>query len=277
MFSSGSSGVKEMSEKKYNGKMEWTRGLMNMLAKENRVWWGTRKWIVQSILWTLVITGSVAFTLYVLSILPVLRRPDVVDGYGTGAAALQLFFNISGFTFAIGVIVITHDIIVGERETGTAEWVLSKPLSRKAFVLSKIVASTIGISATMVILQGAFLLLVARLFHGDIDFFPFAKGLAVMWLVCFFYITFVVFLGTVLNSRGAVLGVAFLFFLTGFLLPLAFEKTFYFMPWRLSDVGFAFSMSLAGNAKLLLPILMTSIWSLLFTAGALWRIEKIEI
>lgn len=258
-------------------RMEWSRGLWNMFLKENSVWWGTRKWIVQAFLWTVVITGSVAFVLYIFTTLPVAVKPEIYDTMGTGAAALQLFFNVCGFTYVIGVIILTHDLIISEKESGTAEWVLSKPLSRKAFILSKLGASIMGITLIMVLLQGFLLLGVTGLFHGEIDLIPFLKGLGVIWLICLFYITFVIFLGTVVSTRGAVLGIAFLFFLAGNLIPMLYAESYYIMPWKLSKIAFSFSVSLAWSAKMMIPIVMTAVWSLLFIAGALWRIERMEI
>jgi ABC-type transport system involved in multi-copper enzyme maturation permease subunit len=41
-----------------------------------------------------------------------------------------------------------------EKRSGTAAWVLSKPGSRTAFVLSKLAANTIGIAVKLVISQG---------------------------------------------------------------------------------------------------------------------------
>jgi len=267
-----------MADKNYTGnRMEWTRGLWNMFLKENSLWCGTRRWVVQTVLWTAVVTGSVAFVLYVFSTLPVAAKPDIYDALGTGAAALQLFFNVCGYTYVIGVIVLTHDLIISEKETGTAEWVLSKPVSRKAFVLSKLAASIIWVTLIMVLLQGALLLFVTEIFHGEIDLIPFLKGLGIIWLICLFYITFTVFLGTILNTRGAVLGAAFLFFLIGNLAPLLYSESYFIMPWKLPKIAFSFSVCLAWNAKMMLPIVMTAIWSLLFTAGALWRIERMEI
>jgi ABC-type Na+ efflux pump permease subunit len=42
-----------------------------------------------------------------------------------------------GWMAAFGVIILTQSDIVEEKLSGTAEWVLSSPLSRSAFILSK--------------------------------------------------------------------------------------------------------------------------------------------
>ena len=252
-------------------------GLGNMLAKENRVWLASKKWLVQSIVWTMVITGSVTFVLYVFTTLPVAVKPDIIESYGMGAAALQLFFNLCGFAAVIGVIILTHDLVISERSSGTAEWILSKPVSRKAFILAKLIAGITWITLIMIVLQGILLVTVVHLFHGIIEVVPFIKGLTLVWLVCLFYISMQLFLGTLTSSRGMVLGISFLFFLLGNLIPLLWPESFYFMPWKLTEIGFKFSMRIAWDGKIFLPIGLTSVFSLLFIFGALKRMEKLEI
>ena len=257
--------------------MGWTCGLGNMLRKENNVWLSRYRWLVQSIVWSIIITGSVAFIMYLFTTLPAAVKPEMLNNYGMGAAALQLFFNISGFISVIGVIILTHDMVISERETGTAEWVLSKPLSRKAFIISKLVTAFIWITAILVLLQGGLLLIVIHLFGGAVDIIPFTKGLALIWLVCVFYITMVVFLGTLTTSRGIVFGISFFFFLLGSIVPLLYPKSYFLMPWKLPDIAFSMSLSIAWSAKIFVPVIMTVIWSCLMIAGALWKIERIEI
>jgi ABC-2 type transport system permease protein len=248
-----------------------------MLKKENSMWLRNWKWLIQSIVWSIAITGSVTFIMYLITTLPAAVKPEVISSYGMGAAALQFFFNIAGFVSVIAVIILTNDMIISERESGTAEWVLSKPLSRKAFVISKLVTAVIWIPSIIVILQGFLLVIVAHLFGGAVDIIPFIKGLSLIWLICFFYITMVLFLGTMTVSRGAVFGISFFFFLLGSIVPLLFPKTYYLMPWKLADIAFSVSLSISWSAKVVLPIIITGFWSVLFIVGSLWRIERIEI
>lgn len=278
MFLCGLSRESAMSDKTYyyaeNG---WTCGLRNMVKKENSIWLRKGKWFVHSIIWSIAITGTVTFIMYLITTLPAAVKPEIINNYGMGAAALQFFFNIAGFVSVLAVIILTNDMIISERESGTAEWVLSKPLSRKAFVVSKLIAAVIWIPSIIVILQGFLLIIVAHLFGGTVDIIPFIKGLSLIWLICFFYISMVLFLGTVLTSRGAVFGISFFFFLLGSIAPLLFPKSYYIMPWKLADIAFSVSLSMSWSAKAVLPVIITVLWSLLLIAGSLWRIERIEI
>ncbi len=254
-----------------------TEGFLNMFRKENNVWWGTRKWMIQALVWTVVITGSVSFVMYVVTTLPVGVKPDMLECYGMGAMALQLFFNITGFTCVMGVIILAHDLIISERVSGTAEWVFSKPLSRKAFVLAKLAASLIAITVIIVFLQGFLFNIVVRLFGGTVDLFPFLKGLALIWLICVFYLAFLLFIGTLTSSRGVALGTAFMFFLAGNMVPLLYPESYYFMPWKLSEIAFSVSLSIAWSSKIAAPVIITSVLTVMLIAGAMWKIERIEI
>ncbi|HEU5088799.1 MAG TPA: hypothetical protein VFT99_15195, partial [Roseiflexaceae bacterium] len=37
----------------------WRRGFANLLRNENRMWWGTRKWLVHLLLWLVVLNGLI--------------------------------------------------------------------------------------------------------------------------------------------------------------------------------------------------------------------------
>ena len=109
----------------------------------------------------------------------------------------------------MGAAILGMGAIIGEKQSGSAAWVLSKPLSRSAFVSAKLVALTVGVVSVAIVLQGvvAFgqIAAVSRELPGLV---PFTIGLGVLALHTMFYLTLVVMLGTFLNSRGAVVGIA---------------------------------------------------------------------
>ncbi len=37
----------------------WRRGLANLLRNENRMWWGTHKWLVHLLLWLVLLNGLI--------------------------------------------------------------------------------------------------------------------------------------------------------------------------------------------------------------------------
>ena len=42
----------------------WRSGFVNLLRKENSLWWGTRKWWVQTLIWLVISNGIIAFLLW---------------------------------------------------------------------------------------------------------------------------------------------------------------------------------------------------------------------
>jgi ABC-type transport system involved in multi-copper enzyme maturation permease subunit len=117
----------------------WRMGLANMLAKENRGWWRTRRWWIQCLLWLVFLNGLIANSKG-----GVKGIMDVVVG----------FLVVAGTVLPIGVIILGQDSILGERHSGTAAWVLSKPLRRHAFLLAKLIAYGLGFLVTGVVLPG---------------------------------------------------------------------------------------------------------------------------
>jgi hypothetical protein len=55
------------SELLIRGDSSWLGGFTNLWNKENRRWWGTRFWLIQLILWALIING-ITFALYQLPV-----------------------------------------------------------------------------------------------------------------------------------------------------------------------------------------------------------------
>ncbi len=170
----------------------WRSGLGHMLRWEGARWWHTRQWWIHTLLWTGVINGYPAL--------------EAGLGMGGGVNTLLVFLGIFA---AIGVLVIAQGTIIEEKQSGTAAWVLSKPLTRSAFVLAKLGANALAIISIMIVLQGVvgytLLNLVAR---SPLAVLPFAAALSLMSLYLLFYLTFTVMLGTLFRSRGPVLGSA---------------------------------------------------------------------
>ena len=142
----------ELQRVRSNG---WMTGLGNLLGKENRAWWGTRRWLVQGILWSVVVNGFVAAMVAVLPVAADQTGGPVIGGMGRVAFAVQLLLQIGILALAVGAIVLVQDAIIAERQLGVTEWLLSKPVSRPAYFLSKLLANGLGVLVMLVGLQGA--------------------------------------------------------------------------------------------------------------------------
>ncbi len=255
-----------------SGSRSW-RGFGPLFGKENRAWWGTRRWLVQAFLWLAVVNGLLAMVLFVMpQIMPADQQPaNTTELVQSG---LQAFFGAGGMALAIGVIVLAQDAIIGEKQIGTAEWVLSKPVSRIAFWTSKLAAHAIGALIILVLLQGLAAYVQLSIFER-LEPLAFLGGLAILALHTLFYLVLTLLMGVLVDSRGLVLAVSLGTLLAGSLL-VTFEPLLYVTPWGLSNVAVATAAGLALPGKLYLPIAVTAGWCILFTAVALWRIRQLE-
>jgi ABC-2 type transport system permease protein len=247
----------------------WRMGLANMLAKENRGWWRTRRWWIQCLI-----------ALFFLNFLMAL---NLIIG-GSISNAVNTFMMIAGIVAPIAASIMGQDSIQGERLSGTAAWVLSKPLRRPAFLLAKLIAHAVGFLATWIVLPGAVAYLELVVFgkvHLPVPGFAAALGLAYLNLL--FYLTLVLMLATLFQGRGPVLGIPLIVVWVFLITPLGVLLKDV-MPWRLlHELGKNPALPALGGylwqgvpLPTVTPIIVTAVWCLLFTGVALWRFRREE-
>ena len=264
---------------------EWSavRGFSNLLWKENRAWWGTRRGLVNAILWPVLLGGLVAVMLFVLpGVADPANDPNVAAAGGPLPFALQMgrtvFFELGTLAVALGVIVLLQDSIVEEKQSGVAEWLLAKPVARRSYVLAKLVASSLAVLLLLVALPALVSYLLLSMHEGKIfPWLPFLGGLGIMTLHTFFYLTLTLMLGTIFNNRAPILGIALGSILGGTLLGGLIQPLLYVTPWMLGK----FASLVAGNEPVPLgllwaPLSATAVWSAIFLLVALVKFERSE-
>lgn len=252
----------------------WRLGFANLLAKENKEWWGTRRWWIQAIIWMAGLNGFVAFVLFVL--------PVMLTAQGEEANPVQMgtqiFFTVGMVAISIGVIILTQDQVIGEKQSGTAEWVLSKPVSRTAFILAKLVANVIGVFVILIVLQSTVAYALVSLARGSL-FSPsnFLAGMGLIMLHVLFYLTLTLMMGVLVNNRGMVLGISLGSLLGGSMVRGVVGPLGLVTPWTLPDIA---SIIVSGEpipSMLIMPIGSTAIWCAVFMAMAIWKFEHSEL
>ena len=146
---------------------------------------------------------------------------------------IRYFIVFAGLFAACGVAILAQDALIGEKRSGTAAWVLSKPISRTAFLLAKLAADAIGILMTMVIVQGVIGYLIFKVFTNIS--FPIPNCLAALGLVALmllFILSLTYMLGSISNARGLVVGLP-LVFIFGYQIASKFPLLVKIMPWNL--------------------------------------------
>jgi ABC-2 type transport system permease protein len=252
----------------------WLGGFGNMLGKELGDWFGTRRWLVQTIIWLVIINGLMAFIMFIVPLIDPSEQIAPSEQVGQG---LGLYFAFSVILGGIGMIVLTQDEIIQEKQSGTAAWILSKPVSRSSFVLTKLLSNFLGGLIFIAVLPGA----VA---YAEIAFasqqappmLPYLMGVGVILLTLFFYISLVIMLGTLFEQRGPVMGVALGLLIGGLIASQFSPQISYILPVNMQDIAGALAQGQPLPTIAISQLIATVAWSILFTAVALWRFARLE-
>jgi ABC-2 type transport system permease protein len=102
---------------------------------------------------------------------------------------------------AVGVVTGVQGAINREKQLGTAAWVLSKPVSRSAFELAKMLAYSIAFLVLLLLLTSLVIYAQSQMLWNQMPALPaFLAG----WLVMALHMLFTIILGTLYSSRGPV-------------------------------------------------------------------------
>ena len=255
----------------------WSAGFLNMLDKENARWWGRRNWVVQLVLWFLLLNMPVLFILYINPYLPVAMGSHIRLEMNAQLAT-QVFFAISALYLPFGISILTHDSVIKEREQGTMAWILSKPISRKSFILSKIVANIAGVLILMVMVQGIITYGIISAYNGNfINAVNFFGALGIIALLSLFFLSMIFMLGTMTMSRYFVLGAAVTFIILGMAAAQVLPDISTYLTWKLSETARDFAMNGSLTANEITQLVATGAWIVIFFLVSLFQIERIEV
>lgn len=244
-------------------------GLGNLTRKEFNQWWNTRLWWIQTLIWMVILNG--------VSTIVMLDSAGMTPAEVTDEA-IQTFFLVGATAIPIGIVISLQGAIVGERELGTAAWVLSKPVSRASFLLSKLLAHVVGFAVTALLIPATLFLTAARLILPErIQLGVFGIGLGIMGLLVVFYVVLTLSLGCFAEGRGPVAGAGITLVLTGQLLkgtlPLSVVMA---TPWLLGDTAASFPMQVRPEFARNVPLIVVAIGTVVFGCLALRRFDREE-
>jgi ABC-type transport system involved in multi-copper enzyme maturation permease subunit len=247
-----------------------------MLSKELAAWWKTRRWWVQCLVALLLLNGDLALNLRGNN------GPNAVDN------ATMAFLITAALCVPLAAISLAQDSILGEKHSGTAAWVFSKPLRRPAYILSKVVTLGLGLLVTWVVLPGVVgYLQLLKPANGYFTPLRIAGVMGLHYLNLLFFLTLALMLSTFFNNRGPVLGIGLLLAWGG---PMPFLSTpiqkytpwlYEVMPWKLlidfeNNRQLAFYLANGHPLPTVTPIIATALWCVLFTGIAIWRMSREE-
>jgi len=250
----------------------WRRGLGNLLRGEWSSWFKSSRWWKHLLMWFAIIDVMMG----IMIIASVKERGD-------GPPLLLMYGIFGGLCVAIGVMVIMQRVLVREKQQGTAAWVLSKPVTRTAFVVSRLVVNSIAILLTSVIVPGVFLYLNLGLFSnlGWLSPLGFAATLLMVILHTFYWIALVLMMGTLSESSSGVIAVPMALLFGFWIGTTMFPPLVYISPLSLTFVPTEFN-SLTGSLIVgepvfsWLPLITTVVSCVIFIAVAIWRFNHQE-
>ena len=131
-------------------KAAWLAGASNIFNKELQEWYRTRRFLLTVILAILVMiaipTGVWLVNHDGLTAGRVaLVGSEAAEAQGSGSSTL---LALSSYL----AIVLTMGMLVKERETGTAQWIFTKPVSRAGYGLAKWAANSLGVVLATVLI-----------------------------------------------------------------------------------------------------------------------------
>jgi ABC-2 type transport system permease protein len=214
----------------------WQAGFENLLRAEFNSWWKTRMW------WTRMLSWVATIDLIILVLLFELGGPT--GRMGT-SQILFLYSIMGGLFVAFGAVILMQGAVVGEKISGTAAWVLSKPVSRTAVILSKFIPNAFGVAITGVLVPGLIAYAGLNLMLENAPAFQdFMSGLGILFVFVMFWLVFTLMLGAFYNSNGPVLGISL-----GLLMGQQFISglVLSFAPWLYRLLPFHLIMPVNGS------------------------------
>ena len=252
-------------------------GFGSLLSKELGDWFKTRRWLVQSLLWLILINGFIAFIVFLLPTIDPAEM-ELAGNQPLHIMALSMFFSFAAIAGSMGMVILTQDEVIQEKQSGTAAWILSKPAARSAFILAKWLSNVIGGLIFITVLPGA--VTAAEITLAGLPGVPllsFLAGSGVVALTLIFYVSLVILLGVLFEQRGPVLGIAFGIMFGGMIIGQIVPQIGYILPLSMDQIALMLGTGQALPVMTLSQVVTTAVWSLIFLAVALRRFQSVEL
>jgi ABC-2 type transport system permease protein len=195
-----------------------------------------------------------------------LPEPTSMDAY------LQFMGNLAQLALLV-VIITGASLVAGERRAGTATLVLTKPLSRSAFIVAKALAG-LGILAVATALGAALCVAVTILLFDASHIGRFVESVAVWLVLAAMFTCLMVLLSAAVDRQavaagGGIAAYVTLFVLTGF--PLVRDRS----PAGLLSANDA--LLKGRDVAVAAPLLVTATLAVVSVAAAVWVFRRKEL
>lgn len=247
----------------------WLTGMPNLLRKELREWFGGITLLWSSLIWLGITNGIMLIAL--ISELNGGAEPLRLVTLG-----VDLYAEITAMFAAVGVVIAVLDAIVGERELGTAAFVLSKPVSRASFILSKFTANAIGILVTSVLIPGVVAYIEVFAVTGiRLPMGRFGVAMLILFMGLAFYLALALLLGALFRHKGPVIAIPLVLLFGQQLFTSLVPQLIYLTPWGLPNLVKAYVLE--GTLTAPVPLIAVPLGIVLFLAVAILVFETEDL
>ncbi|MBK9121626.1 MAG: ABC transporter permease [Chloroflexi bacterium] len=261
----------------------WRTGFANVLRREHREWWRTRRWWINVLIWLAVINGIGAMMLATPTLGPdgeVAEQSEISADFAVQSALFNLVIMAGLFT-VIGAIIVMQGSIIDEKKSGTAAWILSKPVSRTAFIVAKFTANAFALVVITTVIQWAVTYALFALRGHSLPVGPFVFGVALLALHLLFYTALTLALGTFFRDRGAVIAIPIVILFSAQFLIGNFPVLVSFSPWGLifpagADQPSVIQAMSGQPLTTFAPVIATAVLTVGLVALAIWRFRREE-
>ncbi|MFX0094717.1 MAG: ABC transporter permease [Candidatus Hodarchaeota archaeon] len=248
----------------------WNQGFNNLFRAELSRWFKKKVFFVRLLIWCGFTNG--------MPILIWLQAPNA------GMESLMVFGIFAGLISTIGIAIIMQESIVGEIKSGAASWILSKPITRKSYILAKWIGNSIGATISMILAPTFMFYVLYFLFTGEmLNLGMFLPVVVVLSLNMLFFLTFTLIMGSFQRNSSLVIGVPIAFYVLQQIIFNFTSSLAEIVPWGLTNPlsdgtpSIVVSLILGHQPFSLLPIIATSLYIIVFLILTIINMQKRDI
>lgn len=176
-------------------------GFGNMLKKEMRDWFSTRRWLIVGG----VSTGIIVLFELIAYLTTKDLTPEQAAQLQNTPPPTQMPIMLLGSMLVVAAIIVTMGEVVEEKKSGTAAWIMSKPASRIGFILSKWIASVVGVLLLTLVIPGVVGVALGVALTGEsINVGNYAAAFGLLAIYYTVFVSISILLGTFMPVERAV-------------------------------------------------------------------------
>ncbi len=242
-------------------------GFSQLLRKELSRFFSRKFFIANLLAWTLMINGF--FLLFLMALVNNVD-PSII---------MLTFLGILTIMGTIATVLFSSSLITEEKQQGTLEWLLTKPISRQAVILSKFFSTALFVFVLFVLIEST---IGFALFWGFTGYPPvfsnFSGAMATLFLFFCFFISLSILLGTIFIKRTWVAALCVLVWLYLAIMEGSLHRApdwvHFLFPNALTKIAFQMAAGMTPDSPV--PIFAAIAWITLFTVSAIGILLKRE-